>query len=276
LIVVSVEISSIDYNAYASLTTKEIATEAVQAKYRELINRGFPAIPAGGVIELLPTRMNDGYYQFFNGYGIWWSQQTGAHEVHGAILNKWKDMNFEFGGIGFPITDEKRVPYTTNGRYNQFQNGYLVASPGGVYSTPILLEYDVVVKFKSIYIYDDKDGFDEGDGEYILRMHANDKSIQLLTGEEDLGDNSYFAFTSKEIPLKLPRFGVLQIVSEGCESDVDASSGCYEEDNHIGTVDVSYSGWYYGHGPHPESHQGDYLLTFYICNASVKDDSSYC
>lgn len=281
VIVISIFLTSIvvihmENTVTATVADKQLATYAIQAKYQELVNRNFPALPAPGIVHPLPTKMNDGYYQFFNGWGIWWNEQTGAHEVHGKILNRWKELNYEFGELGFPTTDGKKVPYTTNDQYNQFQRGYLVTYPGGVYSADTLLEYDVVIKFKSINIYDDKDGFGEGDGEYILNMVVNGKRIQLLTGTEDLGDNSYYGFTSKEIPLKLPRYGVLHIVSEGCESDIDAISGCYEEDNDIGTIEISYPGWYYGHGPHEEIDQGDYKLTYYICNASVKDDSFYC
>jgi LGFP repeat len=274
LIIVLIGVSVLEYRAHG-LTAKEIATNAMQAKYEELVNKGFPALPTPGIVEPLATKNNDGYYQFFRGYGIWWSQQTGAHEVHGAILNKWRELNFEYGGIGYPTTDERRVPYTENQKYSQFQNGYLVTSPSGIYSTSTLLETDVVVKFKSINIYDDKDGFGEGDGEYILRMIANGKSIQLLTGGEDLGDDSYFPFTSKEIHLKLPRYGILHILSDGCESDIDESLGCLEGDDEIATIDRPYSGPTYGYGPHAES-PGDYKLSFYICNSSVKDDNPNC
>jgi hypothetical protein len=70
----------------------------------------------------------------------------------------------------------------------------------------------------------------------------NRKPIELLDGGEDIGDNGRFDFSSKNIFVSLPRSESLDILSDGCESDVDQFLGCQIGDNEIGTIDVSSPG----------------------------------
>ena len=67
----------------------------------------------------------------FDGADIYWSAATGAHEVHGAIRDRWTALGGCNGWVGFPITDES--PVTHNGaeigRMNQFQNASIYWSP---------------------------------------------------------------------------------------------------------------------------------------------------
>ncbi|ATB27278.1 N-acetylmuramoyl-L-alanine amidase [Melittangium boletus] len=53
---------------------------------------------------------------------IYWTQATGAHEVHGLIRAKWKELNWEKGALGYPVSDEYAV---TGGRESEFQKGFL-------------------------------------------------------------------------------------------------------------------------------------------------------
>src|SRR6266540_5373337 len=116
--------------SYSSLTLKEEATIAIREKYNELTTqKGFPTVPDPDTPPAL-TYNRDGYYRFFNGYGIWWTEDTGAHEVHGAILAKWAGLNYEIGNekgkLGYPLTDETRID---GQKYNQFQHGILKTTP---------------------------------------------------------------------------------------------------------------------------------------------------
>jgi hypothetical protein len=54
---------------------------------------------------------------------------------------------------------------------------------------------------------------------------------------EDIGDNGRFDFSSKNILVCLPRSESLDILSDGCESDVDQFLGCQIDDNEIRTID---------------------------------------
>ncbi len=72
-----------------------------------------------------------GYVVEFQRGSIYWSPTTGAHDVRGAILARYR----EFGGpsvVGFPVGDDsedKRVPGTEIW-YSNFQTGDIVWSPG--------------------------------------------------------------------------------------------------------------------------------------------------
>ena len=63
-----------------------------------------------------------GRYNHFQGGSIYWTSKTGAHEVHGAIRDKWTELGWEKSFLGYPLTDETVTPDRT-GRYNHFQGG---------------------------------------------------------------------------------------------------------------------------------------------------------
>lgn len=53
-----------------------------------------------------------GRYRQFEHGSIHWHPSTGAYETHGAIRNKWAQMQFEVGPLGYPISDERHVSET--------------------------------------------------------------------------------------------------------------------------------------------------------------------
>src|SRR5947209_4125136 len=63
-----------------------------------------------------------GRIRHFQGGSIYWTPQTGAHEVHGLIRSKWEALNWQKGFLGYPLTDETATP-DGRGRYNHFQGG---------------------------------------------------------------------------------------------------------------------------------------------------------
>ena len=52
---------------------------------------------------------------------VYWSPETGVHEVHGAILAKYRELGMH-GGYGVPTSD-KRVGADGRGRYSTFTGG---------------------------------------------------------------------------------------------------------------------------------------------------------
>jgi hypothetical protein len=64
-----------------------------------------------------------GRYNVFQYGSIYWTPATGAHEVHGAIRDKYKDLGWEAGSLGYPVSDEYAV---SGGRRSDFQHGSLV------------------------------------------------------------------------------------------------------------------------------------------------------
>ncbi len=84
-----------------------------------------------------PTKPGAG--QHFEGGSIYWSQPTGAHEVHGDILNKWKNSGWENSFLGFPKTDEKATP-DGYGRFNAFEGGMIYFHPHlGTFAVPNMI-----------------------------------------------------------------------------------------------------------------------------------------
>lgn len=60
----------------------------------------------------------------FNGFEhgmIYWTPSTDAHEVHGAILDKWASLAYERGPCGYPTSDEMDGQFGI--RFNYFEHG---------------------------------------------------------------------------------------------------------------------------------------------------------
>lgn len=80
------------------------------------------------VYDEAPTANNDGRYRNYRDGTIFWSQRTGAFEVHGEILKKYGAFGFETGFLGYPITDESPC-LDGSGRYNHFEGGSIFWHP---------------------------------------------------------------------------------------------------------------------------------------------------
>lgn len=72
-----------------------------------------------------------GSFQHFQRGSIYHSAATGAHEVHGAVRNRWEALSWENGPLGYPTTDELVTPDRL-GRYNHFSGG----GGASIYWTP--------------------------------------------------------------------------------------------------------------------------------------------
>jgi glucose/arabinose dehydrogenase len=62
------------------------------------------------------------YNHFSNGGSIYWTPATGAHEVYGAIRQRWAALGWELSYLGYPTTGEFSIP---GGRRSNFQHGYI-------------------------------------------------------------------------------------------------------------------------------------------------------
>jgi uncharacterized protein with LGFP repeats len=67
-----------------------------------------------------PTPNKPGRFNHFQGGSIYWSATTGAHEVHGAIRDKWASLGWENSELGFPKSDEYAIP--GGGRRSDFES----------------------------------------------------------------------------------------------------------------------------------------------------------
>ncbi|MBW3575550.1 MAG: PKD domain-containing protein [Actinobacteria bacterium] len=69
------------------------------------------------------------YVHFSTGVSIYWTPQTGAHAVGGAIRQRWQALGWERGPMGYPTTDELPTPDGIV-RFNHFSKG------SSIYWTP--------------------------------------------------------------------------------------------------------------------------------------------
>jgi hypothetical protein len=97
-----------------------MAVGAIDAKYRAL--GGCGSVLGVPKSEERGTPDNVGRYTVFDRGSIYWTPETGAHEVHGVIRDTWAAVGWEAGPLGYPITDETKTPDGV-GRYNVFEHG---------------------------------------------------------------------------------------------------------------------------------------------------------
>lgn len=69
-----------------------------------------------------------GRFNHFEGGSVYWREDIGAHEVHGAIRDKWASMGWQDSSLGYPMTDERGAPDL---RANTFQHGTITWTPAG-------------------------------------------------------------------------------------------------------------------------------------------------
>ncbi|MFI6046921.1 LGFP repeat-containing protein [Nocardia sp. NPDC051321] len=73
---------------------------------------------------------NGGKFQTFDrNAAIYWHPDTGAHELGGPILDKWRGLGAETGGLRYPVTSETSTPVKA-GRFSHFQGGSIYWSVG--------------------------------------------------------------------------------------------------------------------------------------------------
>ncbi|MCF2525909.1 arylsulfotransferase family protein [Yinghuangia soli] len=83
---------------------------------------GFP------LTDEMPAGSGRGRYQVFQNGAIFWSPQTDATIIRGAIGEKWATQGWDSGWLGFPIRDE--FPVTgTNGVVQRFEGGSITWGP---------------------------------------------------------------------------------------------------------------------------------------------------
>ncbi|MGH3969107.1 MAG: LGFP repeat-containing protein [Mycobacterium sp.] len=114
-------------------TTARIATAsgmvllqgAILAKYQSV---GGPDGPLDLPIGDEQPAPNGGRRQIFGGGAIYWTPQTGAHIVRGAIRTCWEYEQGGAGGpLGYPTSDEQPVP---GGWQSHFQHGTITYTGG--------------------------------------------------------------------------------------------------------------------------------------------------
>ncbi|HUS07366.1 MAG TPA: hypothetical protein VMZ52_13755, partial [Bryobacteraceae bacterium] len=95
---------------------------AIQDKYSQMAGvLGQPST------DETPTPDGRGRFRHYKDASIYWSPETGAHEVHGAIRTKYAAIGWEKGALGYPTSDES--PAGNGGRFSSFQHGAIYYHP---------------------------------------------------------------------------------------------------------------------------------------------------
>jgi hypothetical protein len=102
----------------------------------------------------------------FDGGNIYWALPTGAHEVHGAILDRYLAHGGPEGSLGFPRTNET-IALDTVGRFNIFEDGALYYFPWGnayMLRGEILAKWNIMGRANSVLGYPISDEMVTADG----------------------------------------------------------------------------------------------------------------
>jgi hypothetical protein len=85
-------------------TCAHLTYGAIFRKYDEYNrHQGFLGFPT---TDHLPTPTRPGAYQHFQGGSVYWSADSGAHIIRGALRDAWAAKGWENSDLGFPTTDE--------------------------------------------------------------------------------------------------------------------------------------------------------------------------
>ncbi|NAZ77102.1 SpoIID/LytB domain-containing protein [Kineococcus sp. T13] len=110
---------------YSAATGAREVRGAIRERWAQLGWERGMGFPTTGDVR---TPNGAGYYTHFQGGSIYWSPATGAREVRGAIRERWAQLGWENGALGFPATGDVRTP-NGRGSYTRFQGGSIYWSP---------------------------------------------------------------------------------------------------------------------------------------------------
>jgi uncharacterized protein with LGFP repeats len=132
-----------------------------------------------------------GRYNHFQGGSVYWTPETNAHEVHGAIRDKWSALGWERSFLGYPVSDELATPGP--GRYSQFQGGAIHWTP---YTGPREVRgvgSHYVISLDKFHIDNTRSLHQDADHvNFALKMgsQATPESLTRDTGDVNNGDHA--------------------------------------------------------------------------------------
>ena len=146
----------------------------------------------------LRTPSRPGAYNTFEGGAVYWSAQTGAHEVEGLIRQKWASTGWENGALGFPTSDELDDPDVPGGRGSIFEYGIVLWDPQGGVLVSTVGDYPSAVDKRTNTYRVDSVGqsftYDANDEFYRYTdttADPEDNPISLADFESELSTDSY-------------------------------------------------------------------------------------
>jgi len=101
---------------------------AISDKYAEL--GGGNSVLGNPTSAEADTAVDGGRYRHDQNGSIFSHKNTGAHEVHGRIHEKWGKIKAERGPLGFPTSDESDCNGVPDSKYNLFERGSITWKQG--------------------------------------------------------------------------------------------------------------------------------------------------
>lgn len=128
-----------------------------------------------------------GRFNHFQGGSIYWTPSTGAHEVHGAIRDKWAELGWERSWLGYPIKDE--IDFPEGGRISSFERGKIYWWP----DTGAIELNDVVVHYTGIVCFGETDELSSSDEPYVVIGLNSPTKVETIRSQVyngvDAGEN---------------------------------------------------------------------------------------
>jgi len=141
---------------------------AILGKY---LSSGGPVtwgMPLSNEEDLLNDSTAIGRISEFERTTIYWSNRTGAFEVHGDIRTKYRNAGGPAGNLGFPTSDERDIPGASGAaRYNTFEHGSITWF-GSASTTYVCLPFKIYLQRVDT---DESEGWGKGSND--LYMHAS-------------------------------------------------------------------------------------------------------
>ena len=94
-----------------------LVSDAENAINQKAVELG-PARTGGSSVSLLENA-GTGFRKRYRGCDIYYSEATGAHEVHGAIREKYRLFGEADGSLGLPTSDEQDAQERPEGKLQQ-------------------------------------------------------------------------------------------------------------------------------------------------------------
>ncbi|HEY7131410.1 MAG TPA: hypothetical protein VH440_04110, partial [Candidatus Limnocylindrales bacterium] len=105
-----------------------LAAYLIDAKYQAL--GGASGILGATTTAVAATPNGAGWFREYQHGAIYFAFATGAHEVHGPILAKWRSLGGEAGFVGFPMTDQEAGDDpASRGARQRFQGATILTFP---------------------------------------------------------------------------------------------------------------------------------------------------
>ncbi len=107
----------------------------VTAIAREYAALGGSSGLLGGLVQAEKAASDHrGRYAVYRNGRIYWTPTTGAHEVHGSILNAYRRFGEIYGALGYPKADTQ-TSADKRSRYSNFEQGRIYYRNGGALET---------------------------------------------------------------------------------------------------------------------------------------------